>query len=365
MHSRFKQIQKNKKMKKYKILAILSMLYFSLSAQEGGNVDSLINQGVEFHDQGDYGKAISHYEKALEFEPNNTIALAEKAFSLLALKEYGQSIKVCKQAIKSNPESKGLKFVYTTYGNALDASEKPKKAVELYNQGIEQFPDYYQLCYNKGVTLSGLQKYDEALLSFQESVSLNPQHASSHNAIGRILMMNNSNIPSLLAFGRFFVIEPQGGRAKSNLPFVQKIMTANVEKTGKNSITINIDENSLSDANQEETKANNFGMASLILSTSAALDYDEDNKDKSEVELFRSKFETLCSLFKDVQNDNFGFYWEYYVPYFIEMLDQDMIETFSYIVYASSENQEVKKWLDENRTEIDSFYDWSSAYEWE
>jgi hypothetical protein len=81
--------------------------------------------------------------------------------------------------------------------------------------------------------------------------------------------------------------------------------------------------------------------------------------------LFRSKFETLCSSFKDVQEDNFGFYWEYYVPYYIEMEDQGMIETFSYLVYASSENQEVKKWLDENRTEIDSFYDWSSAFEWE
>lgn len=352
-------------MKKIRILVIASMLHFSLSAQVRGNVDSLINQGVEFHDQGDYGKAISHYEKALEIDPNNTTALAEKAFSLLSLKEYSQSIKVCKQAIKTNPESKGLKFIYTTYGNALDASEKPKKAIEVYNQGIEQFPDYNQLYYNKGVTLSGLQKYDEALLSFQQSASLNPQHASSHNAIGRILMMNKSNIPSLLAFGRFFVIEPQGGRAKSNLPFVQKIMLANVERTGEKSVTINIDENSLSDANQEETKANNFGMANLILSMSAALDHDEENKDKTEVELFRSKFETLCSSFKEVQEDNFGFYWEYYVPYYIEMVDQDMIETFSYLVYASSENEDVIKWLDENRTEIDSFYDWSSAYEWE
>ena len=351
-------------MKKILILGLISTLYFPVSAQDVDSVDFFINQGVSLHDKGDYSGAISDYEKALKIDPNNVTALGEKAFSLLSLKDYSNSIKTCKKAINNNPKSKRLKFVYTTYANALDASKKPIEAVEIYNQGIELFPDYYQLHFNKGITLSGLQKYDEALLSFQNSASLNPQHASSHNAIGRVLMINKSNIPALMAFGRFLIIEPQGNRAKSNLPFVQKIMSANVEKTGKNNITINIDPNILSDAEQKEKTENDFSTTDLILSMSAALDYDKKNKKKTEVELFINKFETVCSSLKEAQEDNYGFYWEYYVPYYIEMKDNNLIETFSYLVYASSENKNIQDWLDKNKSKIDLFYKWSSEYKW-
>ena len=141
-------------------------------------------------------------------------------------------------------------------------------------------------------------------------------------------------------------------------------MSANVEKTGKNSITINIDPNTLSDAEKKEKPENDFSTTDLILSMSAALDYDKKNKKKTEVELFMDKFETVCSSLKEVQKDNFGFYWEYYVPYYIEMKDANLIETFSYLVYATSESQDVQQWLKENENKIDLFYEWSSKNKW-
>lgn len=346
------------------MLGFISTMYFSVCAQDIDSAGYFIKKGVTLHDKGDYSGAISYYEKALEIDSINITALAEKAFSLLSLKDYSNSIETCKKAINNNPQAKGLKFVYTTYGNALDASQKPNDAIEIYDQGIELFPDYYQLHFNKGITLSGLQKYDQALLSFQKSVSLNPRHASSHNAIGRLLTINKSNIPALMAFGRFLIIEPQGGRAKSNLPYVQKIMSANVEQTGKNDVTININPNMLSNTSSEEKAENDFGTVDLILSMSAASDYDKKNRKKTEVELFMKKFEVVCSSLDEIQKDNYGFYWEYYAPYYVEMYKNDLIETFSYLVYASSENKNAQDWLQNNSTKIDIFYNWSSEYDW-
>ncbi len=351
-------------MKKTLLFGFIIFLYASVTAQDADSIDVYIKQGVSLHDKGDYTKAISNYNKALKIDPNNITALAEKAFSLSSLQDYDNSIKICEQAISSDPQSDGLKIVYTTYANALDATKKPEEAVEIYNEGIALFPDYYQLYFNRGITLSGIQEFDEALLSFQASARLNPEHASSHNAIGRISMIGEDNIPALMAFGRFLIIEPQGSRAKSNLPFVQGIMSANVEKTGRNNITISIDPNKLADANKSETEENDFNSTDFLLSMSAALDYDKKNKKKTEVELFMSKFETVCASLQENQEGNYGFYWKYYVPYFIEMKDNNMIETFSYLVYASSENKYVDKWLSENETKIDSFYKWSSDFEW-
>jgi len=62
------------------------------------------------------------------------------------------------------------------------------------------------------------------------------------------------------------------------------------------------------------------------------MDYDKKNKKKTEIELFQEKFETVCSSLKEVKKDNYGFYWEYYAPYFIAMKDENLIETLSYLI---------------------------------
>ena len=96
----------------------------------------------------------------------------------------------------------------------------------------------------------------------------------------------------------------------------------------------------------------------------AAPDFDKKNKGKTEVELFMRKFETLCSSLCETKKDNYGFYWDYYVPYFVEMKEKNFIETFSYIAFAKSDIPEVGKWLKLHKDEITKFYEWSENYNW-
>ena len=96
----------------------------------------------------------------------------------------------------------------------------------------------------------------------------------------------------------------------------------------------------------------------------AALDYDKKNLKKTEVEQFIRKFETVCASLKETRKDNFGFYWDYYVPYFTEMKDKNFVETFAYIAFASYDNPDVVKWLKTNKSSIDKFYDWSKNFTW-
>jgi len=352
-------------MKKSILLLMFALLSNFLIAQNKEEAEKFVNEGITYHDKGDYEGAISKYDKALELDKDNLFALAEKAFSLLSLQKYEESIKCCQYAIEIHPGKKTLKSVYVTYGNALDGLKKTDKSIEIYDEGIKLFPDYYQLYFNKGVTLSSVKKYDEAILSFQKSVTINPKHASSHSAIARILRINNKRIASLLAFSRFLVLEPQSKRANENLAGLQVIMKGNVEETGKKSININISPDMLGDTTAEgKPNENSFTSTDLILAMDAALDYDKKNKKKTEVELFIRKFDTVCSSLKETQKDNYGFYWEYYVPYFIEMKDKQFIETFAYIAFASSDDKGVSDWLKTHKVEIDNFYEWSNSFTW-
>ena len=274
-------------MKKRILLLILPLLCNTVTfGQQKEDAEKFVNEGIAYHDKGDYEGAIARYNMALALDEDNLFALAEKAMTLLSLQKYDEAIEICQTAIEKHPGENGLRLVYVTYGNAYDGLKKTDKSIEMYDEGIEQFPDFFLLYFNKGITLSSVKKYDEAINCFQKSVSLNPRHGSSHNALGALLEASGKRIPSLLARSRFLIIEPQGKRAQANLASLQSIMKGNVEQTGKNSVSININSDILGDSLTDvKARENKFTSTDLILTMAAALDYDKKNKKKTEVVL--------------------------------------------------------------------------------
>lgn len=348
--------------------ALLLIFFFSVNlifSQKKEEADKLVDQGITFHDKGDYSSAISKYDQALELDKNNLLALAEKALTLNALRKYDESIIECKKAIQNHPNQNSLKTVYVTYGNALDGLNKSDEALVIYDESLKLFPNYYQLYFNKGITYVGMKEYDKAIFCFQKSVEINPNHASSNNAIARLEKMNGRKIPSMLSFCLFLITEPQSQRAKENLQSMKELLIANVSQKEDKSITITVDETMLSDNSKTGSpKENDFSSTDLISTIDITNDYDQKNKDKTEVENFIRKFQTICSSLSETKGNNYGFYWEFYVPYFLEMKGNNLIEPFAYIVFASSETKDVNDWLDKNQKELERFYDWSKKYKW-
>ena len=342
----------------FPLFICISTLVF---AQQKEEADNLVQEGVVFQDKGDVDSAFSRYTLALKMDRDNLAALAEMAYSYLSIDKYEESMSYSKRALKTHPHDPVLKTVYVSYGNALDGEGKTEKAVEVYDEGIKIFPDYFQLYYNKGISQIKLNKAEDALLSFERSATLNPKHASSHNAIGRLLFMTNK-IPSLMAFARFLVLEPDSKRSSANLSNVQKIMSAHVTKNDEKNVTINVSPDML-DVNKKKEK-NNFSGAELMLALNSALDNDSANANKMDVEKFIRKFSSLCQYLKEAEKDNYGFYWDYYVPYFTEMDDKGLTEVFAYIAFASSEDPAVKVWLESHKTDITGFYKWSEGFQW-
>ncbi|NLL28664.1 MAG: tetratricopeptide repeat protein [Bacteroidales bacterium] len=352
-------------MKKTILILVFPLLCNTLFGQQKEEAEKLVEEGIVYHDKGDYESAIDKYNKALELDKDNLFALAEKAASLFYLQKYDEAIENCERAIEKHQGEEALKLVYVTCGNTYDALKETSKSLDVYDEGLKLFPDFFLLHFNKGITLLNIERYDEAIICFQKSVSLNPQHASSQNALGRLLYVTEKRIPAILALSRFLILEPQTKRAKGNLELLQSIMKANVEKTGKNTINININPDMLGDTTADgRPNENSFAITDLILSMDAAYDYSKENKKKTEVEKFIRKFETICNSLKEAQDKNYGFYWDYYVPYFVEMKDKNFIETFAYIAFATSDYPDVNKWLKKHKKDINSFYEWSSNFAW-
>jgi Tfp pilus assembly protein PilF len=340
------------------IFPFFSSLVF---AQQKEEADNLVQEGVALQDKGEVDSALSKYNQALKIDQDNLLALMETAYSFLSIEKYDECINFSKRAIKTHPHDPLLKTAYVSYGNALDELGKTSKAIDIYEDGIKLFPEYFQLYYNKGISQNKLSKTEDALMSFQISATLYPNHASSQNALGHLLFSNNK-IPSLMAFCRFLVLEPNSKRSAANLDNVQKIMNAHVAKTDEKNVTISIGSDML-DQNKKKQK-NNFSQAEFMLALNSALDNDSTNISKTEVEKFIRKFSSLIEYFKEAEKDNYGFYWDYYVPYFTDMNDKGLTEVFAYIAFTSSKNTAVDAWLESHNTEVAGFYKWSDEFKW-
>ncbi len=346
-----------------KVVLLLSFSLFSILGfgQQKDIADKLVSKGVTLQDKGEVDSAISLYNQALEIDKDNVLALAEISYSFFSVQKFDEVINYSERAIKTHPGDPVLKTVYVSYGNALDGLGKADKSIDIYNKGIKLFPDYFQLYYNKGISQNELHQTDDALLSFQKSVSLNPNHASSNNAIG-LLLFNSNKIPSLLAFCRFLILEPGSKRAAGNLNNLRKIVEAHVTKTEENDVTVSISPEMFAAKKKKQT--DDFSSAELMLSLSSALDYDTANVNKTEVEKFIRKFTSLCGFLAEPKKNNTGFYWDYYVPYFTEMNNKGYLTTFAYIAYTSSNNPDVADWLNTHKAEIADFYKWSGEFKW-
>lgn len=342
------------------VMTGLLMTVFAFG-QQAEVADNLVDQGIDLQDAGHPDSAMMKYSQALTFDKDNLLALAEMAYSLLSVEKYNESISYSKRAIKSHPKDPVLKTVYVSYGNALDGLGKSAKAIEIYNEGIHLFPEYAGLYFNRGISQNTMHKTEEAIMSFQKSVTLDPGHPGSHNAIGHVLF-NNNNIPSLLAFCRFMVLESETNRAAMNLENIQKIMNAHVSKKDEGRLSVSVSPDLINGKNKSQP--NDFSSAELMLALSSAMDNDSSNANKTPVEMFTLKFSLLCGYLKETEKDGYGFYWDYYVPYFIEMNDKNLVKIFAYIAFTTTKTPEVTDWLKDHKTEIENFYKWSVGFAW-
>lgn len=352
-------------MKKFILTLLLPLLWTISFAQNKVEAEKTVDEGIAFHDKAEYDNAIAKYDKALTLDKDNLYALTEKAFSLLAQKKYEECIKVSEIALAKHKTGNELQTLYVTYGNALDMVNKSVESVAAYDAGIKLFPTYQMLYFNKAVTLRTLRKSEEALLALQKAATLNPNHPGSHHVMGLTLKEQNNAIGALLAYWRFFTLEPTSSRASSNFTQVQEIMKGGATTNGDKNVNISIPSNLLSDSKKgEKHKENTFGTTFLMLSMAAALDNGADFKNETEVQRFNRKFDIVCAALATSKKENYGFLWDYYVPYFLELKEKGYSEMFAHVVFASLGKPEITKYFQDNQSKLNEFAAWSSNYKW-
>src|SRR5690606_30065233 len=153
-------------MKQQTITLLLLCISIQIIAQS--NIEDYAKQGVQYHDNGEYDKAIETYKKALELDPKSTLVNYEIALSYFTKGDYEKAIE--HSDVVLNQKSDLMMQAYLTKGSALDVLGKTKESIKLFEKAIKQSGDHFLLYYNLALNYYKISELDKAELNVIKAI---------------------------------------------------------------------------------------------------------------------------------------------------------------------------------------------------
>lgn len=217
---------------------------FCMQGQE--TVEDFLIEGIEYHDAGEYAKAIASYEKALKIDPDAVEVIYEISLSLLEAGDYYEAIAYCERLISRDDKFSIL--AYNTKGSALNYLGKREEAIDIFLEGIRKEEDFYLSYYNLGLAFYGNEEFEEAMKAFITCIDLNPKHTGAHLNLGRTMFVLNKKEESLLSLYYFLLLEPDSEKSlwayDTLLLLLGNLSEEEPEKTHKNTVELFTDQTS-------------------------------------------------------------------------------------------------------------------------
>ncbi len=324
-------------------------LFFGLNllAQEN-KVQELVAQGIELHDQGKYDEAVATYKAALNIDKNSTLANYELSYTSMVTENYEDGVKYSKKVIEQNAGNQHE--AYIILGSCLDMLGKPEKAIKIYEEGLKKYPNSNLLNYNLALTSYNQKDYDVAEKAAINAILAKPTHGSSHIVLAAIEKAKGQRVKSLLSTYYFLMLEPNSNRSGINYSSLRNQLAQGVEKKDEKNIDVNV---SLNSSNNNE-----FGPAEMMVSLLAASQLTEENKNKNDMQLFAETTNNFFSVLGELKKKNKGFWWDFYVTKFYDLVQTKNDKAFSYYISQSGDSDTVNKWITDNSSKVQEFIDW-------
>lgn len=304
------------------------------------NSSEVLQQVIEFNKEKKYIEAISLVEQINEGDSNYLKAQVNLIDLYSNNSQLDKAVNIGKILMKEN---KGLPSnFYMTLGNKLLNNGLTDRAIHIYQKGLENFPYYHPLIYNIGFANYKNGDYELALGNFQDALKLSPFYSSAHQMMGNIMAMTNQRTKAILSYMTYLAINPDENWA---LIRINNLVSDSYRKEG--SIPISTDNQS-------------FEYYDNLLKSMAAL----DDRYNSQID-FEAPVAQQCELLLNKLRYKAGtedFWMNFYVPFFSQLSENNLIEPFIYFLLTSAKNDSVNEWLEKNQKEKDEWISIASGH---
>ncbi|MGH1350424.1 MAG: tetratricopeptide repeat protein [Methyloligellaceae bacterium] len=189
--------------------------YSKALEQNSNDAELHRNIAIAYDNLKEYPKAHSHYQKSLELNPNDAEACSKYGYSLIKSDNNEMAVKVILEGQKICGDSYDMFAIlgaaYNNLGDYSAAIEQFEKAIEkdqkkiqaytnicatlinqeryeealvYYDQALEIFPGNASIYYFKGSVYNKLERFEAARDSYLKSIEFDPKSANAHFYLG-------------------------------------------------------------------------------------------------------------------------------------------------------------------------------------
>lgn len=332
-------------------ILLFGLLLCMASAFSQSSIDSLIDQGIKYHDQGDYQTALDYYQRALAIDSTNARAAYESSMTLLYMGKFDESMRYSERVLQQGDQYKEEALV--TKASCLDELGRTPESIDILEQTIKSYGGHYLLYFNLGIDYYHIKDYSKAEEAFINAIRANPGHASSHLFLGYVMGDQGSKTESILSLSYFLLLEPNSKRSLNAYTALMNEFQGNVsvDPSKPNSTNITIDESHLK---------SEFGSAELALSI-LDIPNPKDSAMSDEEHFINKTTEYFKILGEMKKKKNKGLWWEFYIPFFYDLANSGQIEAYCYYI-SQSGNSSAADWVDAHPGAIGNMNSWVASH---
>ncbi|HPS92084.1 MAG TPA: tetratricopeptide repeat protein [Methanothrix sp.] len=187
-----------------------ALIYFDKALrQEPGYIDAWIHKGDAQRALKEYNASIDSYRGALKIDSQKAAAWSGITEDYTALKDFtNASIAAAKTTELDNSKANWLRE-----GNLMQTQEKYQEAVVKYEEALTVDPAYKDALYKKGVMLMALNNLTDAAKQFDQALQADPNFKQAYVAKGVILEADGKFLEAQKAYDKALEIDPAYAQA--------------------------------------------------------------------------------------------------------------------------------------------------------
>ncbi len=226
-------------------------------------------------------------------------------------------------------------------GRALNKLERNEESIAVFDEAIQEYPDFYLLHHNKGNTLYDLEMFDEAMESYQTAIMYNPRYFGSHLKIAIMCAEVGELTKAALAMNMVLMLESASPGAVNYIAVLEGIYEGSIDQE---------------DYQLRFKEEENFEDIDALIENKIA----QNKNYKVKVKLPFSFIKTNHLIFEKIEFDenDKGFWNQNYVRFFKKVFDDNQFSYYSYYNCVTIENGDVQKQIKKNLSKTKAFVSW-------
>ena len=151
--------------------------------------------------------------RALEFDPDHDVALAELAATYRILRRYEEALELLERRRLRRPDDHG---VLADIGRCLSGLRRYEEAEEMLRRALEGL-DNAHTRYELGAVLAATGRAGEALVEYRRALDRDPNHLGTLTNLGVALAGQGRMDEAARYFERVIAVDPEDADAHANL----------------------------------------------------------------------------------------------------------------------------------------------------